>query len=101
MYGRTQEQLAEDLGIDPRTLRLWENDHPPEHIRELKRISDFLGIEPEHLGLAATVYVPKTPEQIEEIVEHVWSLMDEVRVKEASIIIERLHSKHTHADTHR
>jgi transcriptional regulator with XRE-family HTH domain len=89
-HGRTQEQLAEDLGIDPRTLRLWESNRPPENIRELKRISDLLGIEPERLGLAATLYIPKTPEQIEEIVEHVWSLMDEVRVHEASAVIERL-----------
>lgn len=86
----TQEQLAEDLGIDPRTLRLWENERPPESIIELRRISDLLGIEPERLGLAASIYLPKTPEQIEEITEHVWLLMDEVRVQEAFNVIEKL-----------
>jgi transcriptional regulator with XRE-family HTH domain len=86
----TQEHLAEDLGIDPRTLRSWENERPPESIRELRRISDLLGIEPEHLGLAASLYLPKTPEQVETIIEHVWALMDEIRVNEAFTVIEKL-----------
>jgi transcriptional regulator with XRE-family HTH domain len=86
----TQEQLAEDLCIDPRTLRLRENERPPESIRELRRISDLLGIEPERFGLAASLYLPKTPEQVETILEHVWALMDDIRVHEASIIIEKL-----------
>lgn len=89
-HGITQEQLAEDLGIDPRTLRLWENERPPESIRELRRISDLLGIEPERLGLATSLYLPKTPEMVEEIIEHVWALMDEIRVREAFNIIEKL-----------
>lgn len=89
-HGVTQEQLAEDLGIDPRTLRSWENERPPESIRELRRISDLLGIEPERLGLAASLYLPKTPEQVETILEHVWALMDDIRVHEASTIIEKL-----------
>src|SRR2546421_3471918 len=88
--GITQEQLAVDLGIDPRTLRLWENERPPESIRELRRISDILGIEPERLGLAASLYLPKTPEMVEEITEHVWALMDEIRVHEAFNVIEKL-----------
>jgi transcriptional regulator with XRE-family HTH domain len=86
----TQEQLAFDLEVEPRTLRTWENEHPLNNVHELRRIADVLGIEPERLGLAASLYVPKTPQQIDDIVEHVWSLMDEVRVKEARTIIEKL-----------
>lgn len=86
----TQEQLAYKLNVEPRTLRSWENERPLNNIQELRRIADLLGIEPERLGLAASLYVPKTPQEIEEIVEHVWSLMDEVRVHEASAVIERL-----------
>src|SRR2546425_3649191 len=71
----TQEELAEELSIDPRTLRLWEGGRPPENMRELRRISDLLGIEPERLGLAASIDIPKTPEQIEEVITHVWSLV--------------------------
>ena len=70
-HNLTQEQLAEELSIEPRTLRSWENQQPPESIRELRRISDLLGIEPERLGLAASLYLPKTPEQVEEIIEHI------------------------------
>lgn len=90
IHGMTQEHLAEVLGIDPRTLRMWEKEHPPESVRELRRISDLLGIEPERLGLVASLYVPKTAEQVEEVVDRVWSLMDEVRVSEALAIIEHL-----------
>jgi transcriptional regulator with XRE-family HTH domain len=86
----TQEQLAEDFGIDPRTLRLWENERPPESVRELRRISDLLGIEPERFGLVASLYIPRTPEEIEAIIQHVWNLMDEVRISEALTIIEHL-----------
>ena len=89
-HGLTQEQLAYDLEIEPRTLRIWENERPLNNVQELRRIADVLGIEPERLGLAASLYIPKTPQHIEEIIEHVWSLMDEVRVKEARIIIEKL-----------
>ena len=89
-HGISQEQLAEELGKDPRTLRVWENEHPPESIRELRRISDLLGIEPGRLGLAASLYVPRTPGEIEETISRVWSLMDEVRVSEALAIIEHL-----------
>src|SRR6266702_5726619 len=89
-HGLTQEQLAYDLEVEPRTLRTWENERPLNNVQELRRIADVLGIEPERLGLAASLYIPKTPQQIEEIIEHVWSLMDEVRVKEARIIIEKL-----------
>lgn len=90
LHGITQEQLAQELGIEPRTLRAWENERPPESIRELRRISDMLDIEPERLGLATSLYLPKTPEQVEEIVAHVWALMDEVRVNEAFQVIEKL-----------
>jgi len=89
-HGLTQEQLAYDLEVEPRTLRTWENERPVNNVQELRRIADILGIEPERLGLAASVYIPKTPQHIEEIIEHVWSLMNEVRVIEARTIIEKL-----------
>jgi tetratricopeptide (TPR) repeat protein len=59
-------------------------------MRELRRISDLLGIEPERLGLAASIDITKTPEQIEEVITHVWSLVEEIRLQEARTIIERL-----------
>jgi transcriptional regulator with XRE-family HTH domain len=86
----TQEELAYRLHVEPRTLRAWENERPLENIRDLRRIADLLGIEPERLGLAASVYIPKTPEEINEVLKHAWALMDEPHVSEARAVIEKL-----------
>jgi len=87
----TQEQLAYDLNIEPRTLRAYENgERHLNNINELLRIADALAIEPEILGVAAPIYVPKTPEEIDVAVKRVWSLMDEPRVSEARSMIEKL-----------
>jgi transcriptional regulator with XRE-family HTH domain len=87
----SQEQLAYDLSIGPRTLRAYESgERQLANIDELRRIADLLGVEPGRLGLAASIYVPRTPEQIEAVVEHAWSLIEESRVQEAHTIIERL-----------
>lgn len=86
----TQEELAYDLNIEPRTLRAWENEHPTSNISELRRIADLLGIMPERLGLAASIYVPRTPEQIDEVVNHVWELIEQARVAEAQLTIKQL-----------
>jgi transcriptional regulator with XRE-family HTH domain len=87
----SQEQLAYDLNIEPRTLRAYENgERPLDRVSELRRIADLLGVEPERLGLAESIYIPRTAEQIEEIINHVWSLVEESRLQEALDIIERL-----------
>ncbi len=89
-HGLTQEQLAKELRVEPRTLRSWENERPLENIRELRRIADTLGIEPERLGIAPSAYTICTPEQIEEIVQHAWSLVEDSRMYQARATIERL-----------
>jgi transcriptional regulator with XRE-family HTH domain len=89
-HNLTQEQLAYDLHVEPRTLRAWENERPTNNMKELYRIADLLGIEPEQLGLSGVVLVPRTPEQIEEVLKHVWFLVDESRLREARTIIEQL-----------
>jgi transcriptional regulator with XRE-family HTH domain len=87
----TQEQFAEDLKVEPRTLRAWENgERQLSNVNEIRRIIDLLGVEPEQLGLAGTIYVPRTTEQIEEILQHAWSLVEASRLKEAQMVIERL-----------
>jgi transcriptional regulator with XRE-family HTH domain len=80
-YNLTQEQLAEDIKIEPRTLN---------NINELRRIADTLGVEPEQLGLAAAIYVPRDPEEIENVISHTWELVEESRLVEARNVIERL-----------
>lgn len=87
----TQEQLAYDLHLEPRTYRAYETgEYPLNNINELRRIADLLGLEPERFGLAPSLYVPRTAEQIEEIIEHAWNLIEESRVQEAQTILDRL-----------
>ncbi len=90
-YNLTQEQLANDLIIDVRTLRRWESGETIiSDVRELKRIADRLGIEAERLGVVATIYTPLIPEKIDEILDGIWHLVQEARTLEARIVIERL-----------
>ena len=87
----TQEQLASELSIEPRTLRAYENgERQLNNINELRRIAETLGIEPELLGVTASIYIPKTAEEIDSIVKRAWSLLDEPRVIEARNLIEKL-----------
>ena len=90
-HNLTQEQLAHDLLVEPRTYRAYESgQNPINNINELRRIADLLGIEPERLGLASSLYIPRTPEQIEEVIQHAWELIEESRIQEAKFIIDRL-----------
>ncbi len=87
----TQEQLAFNLNIEPRTLRAYENgERQLNNINELRKIAEILGIEPELLGIATPIYVPKTSEEIDIALSHIWTLMDEPRVSEARTLVEKL-----------
>lgn len=87
----SQEQFARDLNIEPRTLRAYENgERQLDKVSELQRMADLLGIEPERLGIATSIYIPRTTEQMEEVISHVWLLVEESRVQEALNTIERL-----------
>jgi transcriptional regulator with XRE-family HTH domain len=90
-HGLTQEQLAYDLNMEPRTLRAYENgERSLNNVKELHRIADRPGVEPEQLGVVGALYVPRTPEEIEEALQHAWSLVEESRLREARAVIERL-----------
>jgi len=97
----SQEQFAYDLGIEPRALRAYENgERHLNNINELRRIADLLDIEPECLGIASSITLLRTPEHIEEVITHVWSLVEESRLQEALMIIRRLtQSLQTHITT--
>ncbi len=89
-HNLTQEQLASDLLIEPRTYRAYENEeYPLNNVHELRRIADVLGIEPERLGIASSRYTPRNPEEIEEVIKHVWNLVEVSRLYEARETIER------------
>jgi transcriptional regulator with XRE-family HTH domain len=89
-HNLTQEQIAYDLQIEPRTYRAYENgEYPLTNINELRRIADILGIEPHRFGIASSLYVPRTSEEIEEVIAHIWNLVEASRLQEARETIER------------
>jgi tetratricopeptide (TPR) repeat protein len=65
-------------------------ERPLNNVKELHRIADRLGVESEQLGVVGSLYVPRTSEEIEEALQHTWSLVEESRLREARAIIERL-----------
>lgn len=87
----SQEQLAALLEEDPRQIRRWENNETSlKDTYQLKRIADRLGIPYEHLGIAASIYTPLSVEQINQRVDHIWSLIDDARISEARVAAENL-----------
>ncbi len=87
----TQDQLATLLDEDTRQIRRWENGETQlADMRELKRIADRLGIPYKDLGIAGSIYLPVTLEEINTRVDHIWSLIDESRIDEAYAIAENL-----------
>lgn len=77
--------------MEPRTLRAYEHGERLLHnVKEVHRIADRLGVEPEQLGVVGALYVPRTPEEIEEALQHAWELGEESRLREARAVIERL-----------
>ncbi len=74
----TQEQLAERLNVGQKTILRWENSNPPlRNMDELYRIADMLGIPPVAFGLQP--FRSRAPQEIDSVVEHVWSLMPQAR----------------------
>ena len=90
-HGLTQEQAAHYLGIEPRTLRMYENgERSIENVRELRRIANLLGIDPQRFGLTNLTIETCTPEQIEEVVANAWGFMAQSRFMEARTIVDTL-----------
>ena len=88
--GVTQKQFAGELGVEARTLRMYENgERVLDNITDLRRIADLLAIDPIELGLAARTSVPGT-RQIKAVVEQVASLCQQARLVEARTTIETL-----------
>jgi transcriptional regulator with XRE-family HTH domain len=82
--GLTQKQLAGSLGVEARTLRMYENgERVLENISDLRRIADLLEIDPVELGLAASKHTISTTAQVEEVIEGVAMLIPQARFVEA------------------
>jgi transcriptional regulator with XRE-family HTH domain len=86
-----QQPLADYLSVDIRTLGRWLRGETVIHdIRELKRLANLLDVEPEALGVAASLYLPLTLEQIDETIELVWTLIHQARYTEGRVLINKL-----------
>jgi transcriptional regulator with XRE-family HTH domain len=87
-YAITQEQLANDLCIDVRTLRRWENQETIlKDTEELRRIASILGVDATRLGLTSESL---TDEQAHQTQERIWEWVNEGRAWEARAIAEQL-----------
>lgn len=89
--GLTQKQLAGELGVEARTLRMYENgERVLESISDLRRIADLLEIDPIELGLAASKHLISTVTQIEEVMERVVALASQACLIEARSTIDTI-----------
>lgn len=89
--GITQKQFAGALGVEARTLRMYENgERALENISDLRRIAELLEIDPAELGLAASLASAYTAEQVQETLEQIISLVLNARLVEARTTSEAL-----------
>lgn len=87
-YDLTQDQLANELNIDVRTLRRYENGEAVlSDVRELRRIAGILGIDTERLGVLPDL---STPEEVDGAIYRVWTLIRLARYQEANVLVDRL-----------
>ncbi len=87
--GLTQKQLAGLLGVEARTLRMYENgERVLENISDLRRIADLLEIDPVELGLAASKHTISTTTQVQEVIECVAMLIPQARFVEARATVD-------------
>ncbi|MBV9020764.1 MAG: helix-turn-helix transcriptional regulator [Ktedonobacteraceae bacterium] len=80
-YKLTQEQLAERLGVEPKTVIRWENGQPLRNVEKLHRYADLLGVSPVAFGLQP--FRQRSPQEIDAVVAHGWELMARARYREA------------------
>lgn len=89
--GITQKQFAVELGVEARTLRMYENgERVLENVSDLRRIADLLAIDPAELGLAARAPSVVDSQEIEEALEQIASLLLQARLVEARTTAETL-----------
>ncbi|GCE11968.1 helix-turn-helix domain-containing protein [Tengunoibacter tsumagoiensis] len=87
--GLTQKQLASELGVEARTLRMYENgERTLENISDLRRIANLLEIDPVELGLAASRHHISTVAQVQEGIERAAMLISQACFIEAQSTID-------------
>jgi tetratricopeptide (TPR) repeat protein len=88
-----QQELADTLSVDVRTLRRWlSGETIITDIRELRRVADILQIKPEKLGITPILYSPLTPEDIAQTIQTAWKLTRAAKYHEANRLVDKLSS---------
>jgi len=86
-----QQELADLLNVDVRTLRRWLSGQTIiADVRELKRVADILQVAPERLGVTSSLYIPLTPEQIDDATQHAWKHIRAGKYYEANTLVDKL-----------
>ncbi|HEU5374933.1 MAG TPA: helix-turn-helix domain-containing protein [Ktedonobacteraceae bacterium] len=86
-----QQELADLLNVDVRTLRRWLSGQTIiADVRELRRIADILQVAPERLGVTSSLHVPLTPEQIDDATKHTWKHVRAGKYYEANVLADKL-----------
>ncbi len=86
-----QQELADLLSVDVRTLRRWlSGETIIADVRELRRVADILQIEPERLGVTASLHVSLTPAEIDSTTQNVWKHIHGGKYYEANILVDKL-----------
>lgn len=86
-----QQELADVLHVDVRTLRRWLSGQTViTDVRELRRIADILQVAPERLGVTSSLYIPLTSEQIDEVTQHAWKHVRAGKYTEANTLVDKL-----------
>ena len=86
-----QQELADLLNVDVRTLRRWLSGQTIiADVRELKRVADILQVAPEKLGVTSSLYIPLTPEQIDGAAQHAWKQIRAGKYHEANTLVDKL-----------
>lgn len=89
--GMKQVDLADYLNVSERTVRRWKNgEDVVSDVQELKRIAELLDVEPERLGVVASVHLPISPRQADKMLSHVWTLIAKARNYDARVCGEKL-----------
>ncbi len=86
-----QQDLADLLSVDARTLRRWlSGETIITNVHDLKRVADTLGVNPSRLGLSQSVLLPIPPDDIEKAINHIWKQIRAAKYHEANILADQL-----------
>jgi transcriptional regulator with XRE-family HTH domain len=88
-----QQDLADLLSVDVRTLRRWlSGETVITNVYDLKRVADILEVMPERLGLSVSLSssLPLPPSEIDKAINQMWKQIRAAKYIDANIIADTL-----------